>query len=152
MSAVNVTIYTDGSTEPNPGESGFAAVMVAHDENGVEVARKIVHGYEAQSTNQRAEISACIIGLEALTKPSVVTIVTDSQYVVRTMQGEWSAKSNTDLWQRLDAVSAKHQVTWQWVRGHNGHPGNERAHTESVRAMRLKGQVESRKKAGNSSD
>lgn len=138
---VTVTIYTDGACQPNPGESGYAAVLIAQDESGREIARKVVHGYEAQSTNQRAEIGAAIIGLKALTKPSTVTVISDSRYVVNTMNGYYSTGSNLDLWQELKALAAQHKVNWCWVKGHNGHPGNELAHEESVRAMRLKGRV-----------
>lgn len=136
-----VTIYTDGSTEPNPGESGFAAVLVCEDENGREIARKTVYGYEATSTNQRAEISAAIIGLQALTKPTVVTVISDSKYVTQTMTGAYRVGANADLWAVLFEVARQHTVTWLWVKSHTGHEGNELAHEAAVRAMRLKGQV-----------
>jgi ribonuclease HI len=129
-----VTIYTDGACEGNPGPGGYAAII---DENGT---RREIQGSAAQTTNNRMELSAIIAGLAALEKPSNVTVVTDSQYVVNGMKSwihNWRRKGwrnasgapvkNRDLWEALDEHSRRHRVKWEWIRGHAGHPENERA-------------------------
>lgn len=129
-----VEIFTDGACRGNPGPGGWGAVL---HYNGHE---KKLHGGEKQTTNNRMELMAAIIALESLTRPCVVSMTTDSKYV---MQGitEWmdnwkrrgwktAAKKpvkNVDLWQRLDQALGPHQVSWQWVKGHSGHPENELA-------------------------
>ena len=134
MSAPSVYLYTDGACKGNPGPGGWGVLMRygRHE--------KELFGGEAQTTNNRMELSAVIEGLAALTRPCRVVICTDSQYVKNGMK-KWihgwkrngwktAAKQpvkNAELWQRLDELAAQHQIEWQWVRGHTGHPENERA-------------------------
>jgi len=129
-----VTLYTDGSCLGNPGPGGYAAVLVC-GEHRMELAE----GFSG-TTNNRMEIMAVIKGLEALKQQSVVEIFTDSQYVMKAFTDRWlvgwqkngwktAAKQpvkNQDLWKRLVPLIATHKVTWRWVRGHSGHPENER--------------------------
>ena len=134
MSAPSVYLYTDGACKGNPGPGGWGVLMRygRHE--------KELFGGEAQTTNNRMELSAVSEGLAALTRPCRVVICTDSQYVKNGME-KWihgwkrngwktAAKQpvkNAELWQRLDELAAQHQIEWQWVRGHTGHPENERA-------------------------
>jgi len=129
-----VEIFTDGACRGNPGPGGWGVVLRY---KGVE---KTLHGGEALTTNNRMELTAAIAGLEVLKRHSRVVLTTDSLYVMKGIQ-EWLADwkrrgwktadrkpvKNIDLWQRLDEAAARHQVKWQWVRGHTGHPENERA-------------------------
>ncbi len=129
-----VVIYTDGACKGNPGPGGWGALLVY---KGVE---KELWGGDPSTTNNRMELMAAIAGLIALTRPCAVKLVTDSQYVMKGIQ-EWMPNwkkrgwktaskepvKNADLWQKLDEEVNRHQVSWQWVRGHTGHPGNERA-------------------------
>jgi ribonuclease HI len=116
--------YVDGGCFPNPGRAGWAAVLVTG-----ESTRELM-GAEENSTNQRAEVLAAIAALETLEESSEVEIVTDSMYLAMCGAGQWRRKTNLDLWRRLEAAVVKmdHQVTYTWVRGHAGNPGNERAH------------------------
>jgi len=134
MSEEKVEIYTDGACKGNPGPGGWGAVLYYKG------AERELWGGEAETTNNRMELMAAIMALAALKRHCEVRIVTDSQYV---MQGitEWmvnwkkrgwktAAKQpvkNADLWQALDEQVNRHNVEWRWVRGHTGHPGNERA-------------------------
>lgn len=122
--------YVDGGATPNPGFAGWAAVLITPNE-----MREIV-GTEENSTNLRAEILAAIAAVEALYEPSAIAIVSDSMYLCQCGGGAWGRKTNRDLWARLEAASAPHRVTYQWVRGHSGNPGNERAHELAARAQR----------------
>ncbi len=137
-----VTIYTDGACEGNPGPGGFAAVI---EEEG---DTRDVTGGEPRTTNNRMELKAVIAGLEALDETSRVRIVTDSQYVAKGMTSwihgwrrkGWKTASGTpvknrELWEELDALAKRHRVEWEWVRGHDGHPGNERADTLAKEAV-----------------
>jgi len=131
---IPVTIYTDGGARPNPdGPGGWAALLISGNQ------RREISGGEPKTTNNRMELMAAISALEELKKPCVVTLWTDSQYL-RNGITEWmpnwvkrgwktAAKQpvkNQDLWQRLHSVAERHQVTWKWVKAHNGHPLNER--------------------------
>jgi ribonuclease HI len=128
--------YTDGACSGNPGPGGWGVLMLARD-GGAVVKERTLQGGEALTTNNRMELMAAISALEALTKPSEITVVTDSAYVKDGItqwihawkRGNWTKKNlkNIDLWQRLDAAQARHQVTWTWIKGHAGHPENERA-------------------------
>jgi len=133
-----VHIWTDGACKGNPGAGGWGALLrITVAERSHE---KTLYGGAAHTTNNRMELLAVIRALEALTRPARVVIHTDSQYVQKGMT-EWLANwkrrgwvtaakqpvKNADLWQQLDALVADHQVTWRWVRGHAGDPGNERA-------------------------
>jgi ribonuclease HI len=129
-----VEMFTDGACRGNPGPGGWGALLRygGHE--------KELFGGEAQTTNNRMELMAAISGLESLTRACNVRLYTDSKYV---MQGitewidNWKAKGwktaskqpvkNVDLWQRLDAARARHEVQWHWVKGHSGHVENERA-------------------------
>ena len=131
--------YTDGACSGNPGPGGWGALMLARDGDRV-VKERELKGGEATTTNNRMELLAAIHALEALDRPTEITIVTDSNYVKNGITGwifgwkknGWknSAKKpvkNVELWQRLDEANARHNVTWEWVKGHAGHPENERA-------------------------
>ena len=116
-----IHIYTDGSCLGNPGPGGWAAII---EENG---GKKRLGGREDDTTNNRMEILAVIKGLQATPSHSEVTIFSDSQYVVNTMTKGWKRKANQDLWTALDPAVKERRVTWKWVRGHAGNPGNEEA-------------------------
>lgn len=137
----NVEIYTDGACSGNPGPGGWGTIMRA---KGIE---KELSGGEKLTTNNRMEMMAVIAGLEALKRPCRVTVTTDSQYVMKGMTEwlkGWKAKNwrtaakqpvkNADLWQRLDEAAQPHTLSWVWVRGHDGHPENERADQLAVAA------------------
>ena len=129
-----VDIFTDGACSGNPGPGGWGALLRY---KGTE---KELCGGEPETTNNRMEIMAAIMGLESLKRPMRVNIYTDSQYLkdgVTKWLSQWMARGwktasrqpvkNQDLWQRLTAAAAKHTVEYHWVRGHDGHPENERA-------------------------
>ena len=131
--------YTDGACSGNPGPGGWGALLVARE--GVRVVKeRELCGGEADTTNNRMELLAAISALDALERRSTLTIVTDSVYV-RDGLTKWihgwkrngwrtAAKKpvkNEDLWKRLDAAASRHEVMWEWVKGHDGHPENERA-------------------------
>ena len=116
-----IEIYTDGSCLTNPGPGGWAAIVL---ENG---SKRLLHGGENDTTNNRMEILAAIKGLEALPASAEVTVFSDSQYVVNTMTRNWKRNANKDLWARLDTETRKRRVQWRWVRGHDGNPLNEEA-------------------------
>lgn len=133
-SAKQVVAYTDGACSGNPGPGGWGAVLAW---NGRE---RELSGGEAETTNNRMELMAAIRALEALKRPCPVKIVTDSQYVMKGItewMDDWKARGwrtagkkpvkNRELWERLDRQIQRHDVSWQWVRGHAGHEGNERA-------------------------
>ncbi|WP_312799753.1 ribonuclease HI [Pseudomonas sp.] len=144
-----VEIYTDGACKGNPGPGGWGALLVYKGNE------RELWGGEAVTTNNRMELMAAIRALEALKRSCHVRIVTDSEYVMRGIT-EWlrgwkargwktAAKQpvkNADLWQALDAQVARHEVEWEWVRGHTGHDGNERADqlanrgVDEIRALR----------------
>lgn len=129
-----VAIWTDGACSGNPGPGGWGAVMRWNDHE------KELSGGEAATTNNRMELSAAIAALEALKRPTAVNLHTDSQYLRGGITGwikgwkrnGWKTADrkpvkNVDLWQKLDALTAKHEVRWHWVKGHAGHDANERA-------------------------
>ncbi|SDZ55556.1 ribonuclease HI [Jannaschia faecimaris] len=131
--------YTDGACSGNPGPGGWGALLVATEGQTV-VKQRELKGGEAETTNNRMELLAAINALEALDRPSTLTVVTDSAYVkggiTAWMHGwkknGWKTSTrkpvkNEDLWRRLDAAQARHDVTWKWVKGHAGHPENEKA-------------------------
>lgn len=129
-----VSIFTDGACRGNPGPGGWG-VLLRYGKT-----EKELYGGETETTNNRMELQAAIEGLKALKQTCEVELTTDSQYVRKGIT-EWiqnwkknnwrnAAKKpvkNADLWQQLDAESERHHVTWQWVKGHSGHPENERA-------------------------
>ena len=131
--------YTDGACSGNPGPGGWGALLIARNGETILKEREL-NGGEPQTTNNRMELLAAINALESLSRPSTITIVTDSQYVKNGVtswifgwkRNGWrtSAKKpvkNVELWQRLDEAQARHDVVWEWVKGHAGHPENERA-------------------------
>jgi ribonuclease HI len=131
--------YTDGACSGNPGPGGWGVLMRAVEGETILKERELKGG-EALTTNNRMELLAAIHALEALSKPSAITIVTDSAYVKNGITGwmhgwkrngwKTAAKQpvkNVELWQRLDEAQKRHDVTWEWVKGHAGHPENERA-------------------------
>lgn len=134
MSADTIYIYSDGACKGNPGAGGWGALLVSGGH------RKEISGGEANTTNNRMEMTAVIRALEALKRPSRVEVHTDSQYVqkgVSEWMPGWKRRNwrtadgkpvkNQDLWLQLDALSQLHDIEWKWVRGHAGHPENERA-------------------------
>jgi cyclic pyranopterin phosphate synthase len=116
-----IEIYTDGACKGNPGTGGWAAIIV---EDG---SKRALHGKHERTTNNRMEMLAVLKGLEAVPASSQVTVFSDSQYVVNTMTRNWKRNVNRDLWDRLDAEASKRDVSWRWVRGHDGNPLNEEA-------------------------
>lgn len=121
-----ITIYTDGACSGNPGPGGYTAILVAQDSRGNVVKERQIVGGAKNTTNNRMEITAVIEGLKALTRPTEVTVVTDSKYVMNTVTEGWKRKKNHDLWQQLDELTTQHQVSWEYVKGHAGHEYNER--------------------------
>jgi ribonuclease HI len=126
MPDVTITLYTDGACSGNPGPGGYAAILVTTDPTGNVIKELVVTGNAPHTTNNRMEIMAAIAGLQSLTQPSQVTIVSDSEYLVRTMTQHWKRKKNQDLWAEVDALAAIHTLSWKYVRGHAGHSYNER--------------------------
>lgn len=129
-----VEIYTDGACRGNPGPGGWGAVLIAGPH------RKTLHGGEPETTNNRMELTAAIEALNALKRPSRVALHTDSRYVMHGItewMHNWKKRGwktanrkpvkNKDLWMALDDAIARHDVTWKWVKGHDGDPGNEEA-------------------------
>ncbi len=137
-----VDIFTDGACDPNPGPGGWAALLRYGDHE------KVLTGSEAQTTNNRMELTAAIRALQALTRPCRVRFYTDSEYLKRGItewlpgwrRRQWKRKggalANVDLWQELDAALQPHKVEWNWVRGHAGHPENERVDLLARQASR----------------
>ena len=131
--------YTDGACSGNPGPGGWGVLLRA-SEGGQVLKEREFCGGEADTTNNRMELLAAIQALETLGRASTITIVTDSAYVkngVTSWIHGWKRNGwrtadkkpvkNAELWQRLDSAAARHTVTWKWVKGHAGHPENERA-------------------------
>lgn len=139
----HVIIFTDGACRGNPGPGGWGAILLFGDR------KKEIWGGEPETTNNRMELMAAIEALSALTRPCRVDLHTDSQYVQKGISEwlpGWKARGwrtaarepvkNADLWQRLDAARLRHEVSWRWVRGHNGHEMNERADFLAGRGLR----------------
>jgi ribonuclease HI len=137
-----ITIHTDGGCHGNPGPGGWAAVLSYGDH------RREVSGGTPATTNNRMEIQAALEALKALKEPCTVTIYTDSSYlrsgvtswVSGWKRNGWKTKTkqpvkNEDLWRELDAVAAKHKITWEWLKGHAGHSENERCHVLATAAI-----------------
>ena len=138
----NICIFTDGGCRGNPGPGGWGALL----QTGA--IEKELWGGEANTTNNRMELTAVIRALEALKQPSAAHVLTDSQYVQKGIS-EWihnwkrngwrtadkKPVKNADLWQILDALAKQHEIKWQWVKGHAGHPGNERADSLANRGI-----------------
>jgi ribonuclease HI len=129
-----IDIYTDGACKGNPGAGGWGALLKSGPHT------REIYGGEPRTTNNRMELIAVIRALEALKRPARVRIHTDSQYVQKGISAwihNWKRRGwqtadkksvkNTDLWRRLDELAANHEIEWIWVKGHAGHPENERA-------------------------
>jgi ribonuclease HI len=137
-----VSIFTDGACRGNPGPGGWGAVLRTGDRE------KELYGAEPQTTNNRMELTAAISALEALKRPCEVTLTTDSQYVrqgITQWLSAWKRRGwktadrkpvkNQDLWERLEKATHRHKVHWHWIKGHSGHPENERADALANRAI-----------------
>ena len=129
-----IEIYTDGACRGNPGPGGWGALLIAGRH------RKTLHGGEPETTNNRMELRAAIEALNALKRPSTVALHTDSKYVMHGItewMHNWKKRGwktanrkpvkNQDLWMALDEAITRHDITWKWVKGHDGDPGNEEA-------------------------
>jgi ribonuclease HI len=145
--AVQLFAYTDGACSGNPGPGGWGALLVAREDGRVVRTRELSGG-EALTTNNRMELMAAIAALEALARPTSIRVVTDSNYlrdgITRWLAGwkrnGWKTAGrdpvkNEDLWRRLEAAAARHDVAWEWVRGHAGHAENEAADALARAAM-----------------
>ena len=142
MTTKEVVIFTDGACRGNPGPGGWGVLL------RFGAAERELCGGEGPTTNNRMELMAAIKGLEALREPCVVQLFTDSEYVRRGIT-EWMLKwrnngwrtadrkpvKNADLWRELDAEATRHRVSWHWVKGHAGHPDNERADALANRGL-----------------
>jgi ribonuclease HI len=140
-----VEIFTDGACSPNPGVGGWGAILVSpqHDNHTREIS-----GAEVEATNNRMELTAAVRALAALKRPCRVKLTTDSQYLSQAFREGWLDRwkrngwrtrdrqpvKNEDLWRELDRVASIHEVTWEWVEGHAGHPENELADRLAVAA------------------
>ena len=131
---MTIQIYTDGACKGNPGPGGWGVILRFNTQE------KELKGAEPHTTNNRMELMAAIQGLMALTRPCEVALYTDSQYLRQGMMGwlaQWKKSGwrnskkepvkNMDLWQQLDTLAQRHKISWHWVKGHSGHPENERA-------------------------
>jgi len=146
---VKVTIYTDGACSGNPGPGGYGTILVYIDSNGVKHEKELSCGYKCVTNNQM-ELLAVIVGLEALNKPADVNIISDSKYVTDAFNNNWidgwikkgwktagkSPVKNVELWQRLLKAKEPHNLTFTWVKGHAGHPYNERCDYLAVSAYK----------------
>ncbi|MFY8098080.1 MAG: ribonuclease HI [Flavobacterium sp.] len=140
MSKFQVYIYTDGASKGNPGPGGYGVVM---ELAGTSYKKEFYEGFRL-TTNNRMELLAVIVGLEKLKKPNMsVLVVSDSKYVVDAVEKGWvfgwekkyfKDKKNPDLWMRFLKIYRKHQVKFQWIKGHNNHPQNERCDQLAVMA------------------
>jgi len=137
-----VEVYSDGACRGNPGPGGWSAII------RFDSVEKELSGGETATTNNRMELTAVIRALEALTRHSRVRVYTDSQYVQKGIsewirawkRRDWKTADrkpvkNVDLWRRLDELNASHEVEWRWVKGHAGHPENERADVLANKAI-----------------
>ncbi|MBI3583801.1 MAG: ribonuclease HI [Nitrospinae bacterium] len=135
----NIFIYADGACRGNPGPGGYGVLLKYNDRFG-KVTAKEVKGAEENTTNNKMELTAAIMGLKTLKEPCHVTIVSDSNYLIQGMTkwvNSWLKKGwktadkmpvkNRELWEKLIVLSKRHKIEWKWIKGHNGHPENERA-------------------------
>jgi len=140
---LKIIIYTDGAAKGNPGPGGYGAILKTEDGKH---SKEIWQGYR-NTTNNRMELLAVIVALETLKKRSDVLIFSDSKYVVDSVQKGWvfnwekknfKNRTNTDLWKRFLEIYPKHRVEFRWIKGHAGHPGNEKADELAVRGAESK--------------
>lgn len=146
---VKVTLYTDGACSGNPGPGGYGAILVYVDSNGKAHEKELAAGFP-NVTNNQMELMAVIVGLEALKKTADVTVISDSKYVVDAFNNNWidgwvkkgwktagkSPVKNVELWQRLLKAKEPHDVKFVWIKGHAGHPYNERCDSLAVTAYK----------------
>lgn len=142
MQSPEILLYTDGSSRGNPGPGGYGVILHLNNTN---YYKELSQGYR-KTTNNRMELLAVIVGLEALTKENLsVLVVSDSKYVVDSVDKGWvfgwekkgfAGKKNPDLWKRFLKLYRKHQVKFQWIKGHNNHPMNERCDFLAVEASK----------------
>ena len=144
---MSVQIYADGSSRGNPGPGGYGTLIRYIDPKGQIHEREYSGGY-SRTTNNRMELMGAIAGLEALNRPCEVEVISDSSYLVNAFRQHWidgwirknwrigqpNEVKNIDLWKRLLAAAEPHEVTWTWVKGHAGHPENERCDALAVEA------------------
>jgi ribonuclease HI len=145
MARPHVTVFTDGACSGNPGPGGWGAILIAGER------RRELSGYAPATTNNRMELTAALEALRALATPCDVELWTDSQYL-RGAMTEWLPRwkrngwktadrkpvKNDDLWRALDEEATRHAVRWHWVKGHDGHPENERCDELANQAIRLR--------------
>ncbi|MBK1830869.1 ribonuclease HI [Verrucomicrobiaceae bacterium R5-34] len=143
----DITIYTDGSSRGNPGPGGYGTLLIYQGH------RKELSGGFAKTTNNRMEILAALTGLESLREPCRITVYSDSKYVIDAMDKGWihgwkkkgwsrgpnKPLKNADLWKRMSAAVQGHKVSWKWVKGHAGHPENERCDALATNAADQRG-------------
>jgi ribonuclease HI len=136
---MKVTLYSDGASRGNPGPGGYGTILQYTDRAGVLHEKEISEGFR-DTTNNRMELMGVIAGLEALVKPCSVDVWSDSQYVIKAFNDHWidgwkkrgwkkadgKPVLNEELWKRLLLAAEPHEITWHWVKGHDGHPENER--------------------------
>lgn len=136
---MKVTLYSDGASRGNPGPGGYGTILQYTDRAGVLHEKEISEGFR-ETTNNRMELMGVIAGLEALLKPCSVDVWSDSQYVIKAFNDHWidgwkkrgwkkadgKHVLNEELWKRLLLAAEPHEITWHWVKGHDGHPENER--------------------------
>ena len=144
MKAKSICLYTDGSSLGNPGPGGYGVIL---EWVGMSYVKEFSAGF-SRTTNNRMELLAVIIGLELIKKPQMeVMVYSDSKYVVDAVEKKWvfdwekkqfKGKKNTDLWKRFLKVNKKHKIHFQWIKGHNQHPQNERCDQLAVNAARGK--------------
>lgn len=146
---INVALYTDGACSGNPGKGGYGAILVYVDCNGTRHEKELSEGY-LHTTNNQMELLAVIVGLESLKKPCSVKIVSDSKYVVDSIEkgwlDNWIARGwrksdnkpvpNTELWKRLVEAMRPHEIKLEWIKGHAGHEFNERCDRLAVEAYK----------------
>lgn len=136
---MKVTLYSDGASRGNPGPGGYGTILQYTDRAGVLHEKEISEGFR-DTTNNRMELMGVIAGLEALLRPCSVDVWSDSQYVIKAFNDHWidgwkkrgwkkadgKPVLNEELWKRLLLAAEPHEITWHWVKGHDGHPENER--------------------------
>lgn len=151
---MHVNIYTDGASRGNPGPGGYGTVLHYTDPSGKLHVKELSQGYE-RTTNNRMELLGVIVALEALRRPCTIDLYSDSKYVVDAFNQHWvegwlkrgwrNAKKesvkNIDLWKRLLAAKRPHEVTFHWVKGHAGHPENERCDKLATSAADGEGRI-----------
>ena len=143
----NLFAYTDGACSGNPGPGGWGVLLIAKNQDTI-IKEKEIFGGQEETTNNQMELLAAISALEALDRPSKIKIITDSSYVKNGVtqwlenwkNNKWKTASkkpvkNAELWRRLDQAKSRHEVIWEWVKGHSGHPENERADELARRGM-----------------